>query len=227
MFIRRVILSIVWNLFIFGTLLFLPAGTFHWWRAWVLMGVLLVATLITMLSVFRTRPELLKERVKGLIQKGQPWTDRILVVLFMVTYLASVAFISIDVFNLHIFHPPSVFVSSFGLVLVIIGWTIISLVFKENDFAAPVVRHQAEREHHVVDTGVYSIVRHPMYAGLALYNVGMALWLESYAAALLTLLPLGFLALRIVFEERFLKRELPGYTAYTERVRNRLIPFVW
>ena len=70
MFIRRLITSIVWNLLIYGILLFLPARTFDWWRAWVLIGVLLIATIITMFSVMRTRPELLKERLKGLIQKG-------------------------------------------------------------------------------------------------------------------------------------------------------------
>ena len=89
------------------------------------------------------------------------------------------------------------------------------------------VRHQSERQHHVVDTGVYAIVRHPMYAGIFLFNAGMALWLESYAAAIATLIPISLLALRIVFEERFLRRELAGYEAYTEKVRYRLVPFVW
>ncbi len=227
MFIRRLITSIVWNLLVFGTLLFLPARTLDWWRAWVLIGVLLIATVITMFGVMRTRPDLLKERLKGIIQKGQPWSDRIIVLLFMVTYLGSVAFIPIDVFYLHIFPKPNLLVSSLGLILVVVGWTVISLVFKENDFAAPVVRHQAEREHHVVDTGVYAIVRHPMYAGLALYNIGLALWLESYAAALIALVPLASLAVRIIFEERFLKNALPGYDAYTQKVRYRVVPFVW
>ena len=65
-------------------------------------------------------------------------------------------------FIYHLLPKPSVWVSSLGLVLVVVGWVIISLVFKENAFAAPVVKHQAEREHKVVDTGVYAIVRHPM-----------------------------------------------------------------
>src|SRR5262249_35857943 len=119
------------------------------------------------------------------------------------------------------------FVSSLGLVLVIAGWVIISLVFKENNFAAPVVRHQAEREHRVVDTGVYAIVRHPMYAGIGLYSIGMAFWLYSYAAAIVALVPLAILAVRIVFEERFLVRSLPGYTEYAQKVRYRLVPYIW
>jgi protein-S-isoprenylcysteine O-methyltransferase Ste14 len=120
-----------------------------------------------------------------------------------------------------------VWVSSFGLVLVVVGWVIISLVFRENAFAAPVVRHQVERAHKVVDTGVYSIVRHPMYLGICIMNVGTALWLESYAGALLAIAPTCVLAVRILFEERFLREELQGYDSYTEKVRYRLIPFVW
>jgi protein-S-isoprenylcysteine O-methyltransferase Ste14 len=131
------------------------------------------------------------------------------------------------VFHYHLLPKPNVSVSSLGMALVILGWLIITLVFRENAFAAPVVRHQAERDHKVVDTGVYAIVRHPMYAGIFLFNVGMALWLESYAAAIATLVPISVLALRILFEERFLRRELAGYEDYTRRVRYRLVPFVW
>ena len=89
------------------------------------------------------------------------------------------------------------------------------------------VKLQEDRQHAVVDTGVYAVVRHPMYAGCAPLLIGMSLWLESYPAALLSLIPSGFLALRILFEEKFLTQKLPGYAAYTQKVRYRLIPFVW
>jgi protein-S-isoprenylcysteine O-methyltransferase Ste14 len=122
---------------------------------------------------------------------------------------------------------PATMVSSLGLLLFVAGWWIISLAFRENAFAAPVVKHQEERHQTVIDTGVYSIVRHPLYTGTALLLVGMPLWLESYAAAVLASVPIGLLAVRILFEERFLKRELKGYKAYTGRVRYRLIPWLW
>ena len=73
MFLRKLILGVVWTTCIYGAVLFLPAGTFHWWRAWVFLGVLAALTIATMVGVMRTRPGLLKERYKGLIQKGQPW----------------------------------------------------------------------------------------------------------------------------------------------------------
>src|SRR5215216_1336796 len=121
MFYRRLALGIFWNLMIYGAALFLPAGTFDWWRAWVLMGLLAAGTVATMLLVFRTRPDLLRERMKGMVQKGQPVADRVLVLAFLATYMGSIAFIALDVFDLHLLPKPSVWVSSVGLVLVVAG----------------------------------------------------------------------------------------------------------
>jgi protein-S-isoprenylcysteine O-methyltransferase Ste14 len=226
-FIRRLFFSIFWNAGIFGAVLFATAGTFDWWRAWVLVALIAVATVATMLGVLRTRPELLNERFKGIIQKGQPPIDRLLVLLFVFSYGLAIAFIPLDVFQFHLLPKPPIWVSSLGLILVGLGWCIIALVFRENAFAAPAVKHQKEREHHVVDTGVYAVVRHPMYSGIMLFNLGIALWLESYAGAMMTLIPIAFLIIRILFEEQFLRRELIGYEAYAQKVTNRLIPFVW
>jgi protein-S-isoprenylcysteine O-methyltransferase Ste14 len=180
-----------------------------------------------MVTVFSSREDLLKERFKPPIQKGQPLSDKIIVLLLLTTFCGLVAFIPVDVFRLHLIRKPVPLVSSLGLILFIAGWWIISLAFRENAFAAPVVKHQEERHQTVVSTGVYSIVRHPMYAGAVLLLIGMPLWLESYAAALLALVPLGTLVLRILIEEKFLRQKLEGYDAYTRRVRYRLIPFLW
>src|SRR3954447_18329979 len=111
-FIRRLVLAVLWNAGIFGGVLFATAGTFDWWRAWVLVSGIALATLVTMLSVFRTRPELLNERVKGLIQKGQPAIDRILVLLFVGSFQGTIAFIALDVFDLRLFPKPNLWVSS-------------------------------------------------------------------------------------------------------------------
>jgi protein-S-isoprenylcysteine O-methyltransferase Ste14 len=90
-----------------------------------------------------------------------------------------------------------------------------------------VVTHQAARHHTVIDSGVSAIVRHPMYTGVILFLIGVPLWLESSAAAVLASVPIGTFVLQIRVEEQFLRRELPGYDAYMERVRYRLIPGVW
>jgi protein-S-isoprenylcysteine O-methyltransferase Ste14 len=227
MFILRLIFGIILNVIIFGGLLFVPAGTLEWWRAGVFLGVIVVAAFVTMVTVFTSREDLLKERFKPPIQKGQPLSDKVVVLLLLTTFCGLVAFIPVDVFRLHLIRKPGPLISSVGLVLFVAGWWIISLAFRENAFAAPVVKHQEERHQTVVDTGVYSIVRHPMYAGAVLLLIGMPLWLESYAAALLASVPIGMLVVRIRIEERFLSRELPGYDTYTKRVRYRLIPFAW
>jgi len=227
MFIFKLIISVIYNLVIFGGLLFLPAGTLDWWRAWVFIAVVLIGTVATMAIIFPGRDDLLDERFKSPIQKGQPFADKILVVLLIAIFLGGIVFIPLDVFRFHLMGKPGAVVSTVGLILFVAGWCIISLSFKENAFAAPVVKYQKERQQTVVDTGVYGIVRHPMYAGAVLVGVGMPLWLESYAAALLASILIGVLALRILVEEQFLRRELKGYDAYMERVRYRLIPFVW
>jgi protein-S-isoprenylcysteine O-methyltransferase Ste14 len=114
-----------------------------------------------------------------------------------------------------------------GGALVIAGFLATCLVFRENSFAAPIVRHQTERGQRVIDTGPYAVVRHPMYASAILYLVGMPLLLGSwYGLAMVPLIVAG-IAPRAVLEERLLERELPGYAGYVTRVRYRLIPGVW
>jgi protein-S-isoprenylcysteine O-methyltransferase Ste14 len=227
MFILKSITSIIFNVAIFAVLLFLPAATLDWWRAWLFIGVVFIGTVGAMVSLSRDHEGLLKERLKPPIQKGQPLADKIIVVLYLAAFSGLVIFIPLDVFRFHLMGKPGTVVSSLGLALVVAGWWLAYLGLRENAFAAPVVKYQEERQQAVIDTGVYSIVRHPMYAGGALLAVGIPLWLESYPAALLTSVPIATVALRIVFEERFLKRELKGYDAYTQRVRYRLIPFLW
>lgn len=186
-----------------------------------------VMVAIAVWSSFSLPRDLLDERFKPPIQKGQPLADKIVLVLLLATFCGLLVFIPLDVFRFHLLAKPGTLVSSLGLVLVIAGCWIIYLALRENTFAAPVVKHQAERHQRVIDTGVYGMVRHPMYAGAVLLLVGLPLWLESYAAALLASVPIGTLAVRIVVEEQFLRRELKGYDAYTERIRYRLILFLW
>jgi protein-S-isoprenylcysteine O-methyltransferase Ste14 len=227
MSISKLIVGIISNVAIFGGLLFLPAGTLDWWRAWVFLGVVFVGAVASTVDLFRVNSGLLEERFKPPLQKGQPLADKIILILVVCAFFGLIAFIPLDVFRFHLMEKPGTVVSSLGLVLFVVGWWIMSLAMRENAFAAPVVKHQEEREQAVIDTGVYGVVRHPMYAGGVLLMVGMPLWLESYATALLASLPIGLLALRILVEEQFLRRELKGYDAYMARIRYRLIPFVW
>jgi protein-S-isoprenylcysteine O-methyltransferase Ste14 len=223
----KLTLGVLSNVAIFGVLLFAPALTLDWWRAWVFLGVVFVGAVASTVALYRVNKGLLEERYKPPIQKGQPLADKIVLVLLLAGFAGLVSFIALDAFRFHLLAKPGAFVSSVGLVLFITGWWLMTLALMENAFAAPVVKYQEERQQTVIDTGVYSVVRHPMYSGAVLLLVGMSLWLESYAAAIASSIPIATLVVRIFIEEQFLRRELKGYDAYTERVRYRLIPFLW
>jgi len=152
----------------------------------------------------------------------------VLVILLLAAFIGLLIVTPLDVFHLHLFVKPGPFVSSAGLALYVVGFWIAYLALHENAFASPVVKYQEERNQTVVASGVYSVVRHPMYAGGLLLTIGLPLWLESYVGALFAIVAIATIfAARSVFEERFLGRNLPGYDAYAKRVRFRLIPFLW
>jgi protein-S-isoprenylcysteine O-methyltransferase Ste14 len=155
--------SVILNVAIFATLLFIPAGTLHWWRAWIFLGVVLICTLATMFGVFAANEELLDERYKAPIQEGQPLADKIVLIMFIATFVGAIVLIPLDVFRLHVIAAPRTLVSCVGLATFIFGWCVITFAFRENAFAAPVVRHQQERGQKVIDTALYACVRHPMY----------------------------------------------------------------
>jgi protein-S-isoprenylcysteine O-methyltransferase Ste14 len=225
--VPKIVAGVVFNVAFYALLLFVPACTLHWCRAWVFLAVTLAVMTAAVFSILPDSADLFSQRAKGVIQKGQPLWDRILVIPLLVSFVGQIVFIPLDVFRFHLAPKPSGLVSLLGLALYVAGWWIMTLAMKVNPFAVPVVRLQEERHQRVIDTGVYAVVRHPMYAGFVPMVVGPALWLESYVAALVAIVPIAVVAVRCVFEERFLKRELKGYDAYTEKVRYRLIPFVW
>lgn len=223
----RLVLSLLGYVALFGALLFGPARTWNWPRAWALLGALLVTRAGSTIALYRGNPGLLRERTRVPLHRDQAGLDRILLPALMASFAAQVAFVSFDRWWLHLLPPPAVWVRWLGLTAFVFGWYVVHLALRANSFAVTVVRHQRERGHEVVTTGPYSIVRHPMYAGLLPVMIGLALWLGSSAGAIAALMPVALLAIRIVVEERFLRRSLPAYAKYAEAVRWRLVPGVW
>ena len=224
----RVLLRVVADAVVIAIVLFVAAGTLAWRRAWVLLAVLLVVRIATAIIVFRVNPALLRERATVLVHRDQPLADRMILLAFMTTAFIGVPGVAaLDVFHWHLLPAPPPSLAAVGLVLFGLGWVITALALRENAFAVTVVRLQQERRHAVVDTGVYGVVRHPMYAGNPFVLLGLSLWLGSYAAALSAIVPLALLIARIGLEERFLRRALPGYTEYAQRVSYRLLPGIW
>jgi protein-S-isoprenylcysteine O-methyltransferase Ste14 len=223
----RLIGGILYVAAFYGLALFLPAWTLHWWRAWELLGLTIVSTTVSTLYLSSANPDIVKERWKPPIQRGQPLADKILLSLFILLYIGTIVITPLDVFRWHLLAKPGTIVSALGLVFYLTSWVIITRVLRENSFASVAVRYQEERQHRVIDTGLYGIVRHPMYAGAIPLVLGMPLWLESYTAALAGLFVCVVMSARIRLEEKFLMRKLPGYEDYARRVRWRLIPGIW
>jgi protein-S-isoprenylcysteine O-methyltransferase Ste14 len=224
----KIVARLIADATLVAILLFVPAGTVAWLHAWVLVAVQLAVRLVTAIAVYRVNPTLLHERAKFPIHRDQPATDRFLLLAVITTgFVALPAIAALDVFRWHLLPRPSPSIATLGLVLFILGWSIKGLALRTNAFATTVVRVQREREHAVVDRGVYGVVRHPFYAGTPLVLIGLALWLESYTAALLAIVPTTFVVRRLQLEEHYLRRELPGYSEYTLRVPSRLIPGIW
>ena len=226
-FFLRVLGAVLYSSGMFAVLLLLPAWTWKWERAWLLLGLVVVGAVATMFAAFRDNEGLYQERKRGLFQKDQPLADKLVLIPFAIAFHAQIVCIPLDVFHWHLLPRPGAMLAEIGLGMFIAGWVFVTLAFRANAFAAPVVKHQKERHHRVIDSGAYAVVRHPMYTGVVLLLPGMALWLESVAAALLALVPIALLVVRIGIEENFLRRELTGYTEYTQRVRWRLVPGVW
>jgi len=222
---RLVLQTSAWLGFI-GVLLFMPAGTWRWPQAWALLAIFTVGSAVFSAWFLRRDPALLASRLGPLAQPGQPLWDRIFLVASLTVWCGWLVLMALDARRWHTSDVPQT-LNVLGGMLVVAGFAATSLVLRENSFAAPIVRVQTERRHHVVDTGPYAIVRHPMYAAAVLYFVGIPLLLGSWYGLLAVPLSTGGTALRAVLEERLLERELPGYVEYMTRVRYRLVPGLW
>jgi protein-S-isoprenylcysteine O-methyltransferase Ste14 len=224
---RLALAGVAMNAAFFALVLFVPAWTLDWWRAWVIIAIVIVGTAGSTIDLARVDSGLLEERFKSPVQRAQPLGDRILVIALLLSFFGYLSFTSLDATHLHLLPRPPGWLSFAGLLATIGGWSVAWLALRENAFAAPVVKLQDDRRQQVVDTGLYRYVRHPLYAGGALLIVGMPLWLQSTVGTLLSLIPIAVLVIRIMLEERFLRRKLAGYDGYAQRVRYRLIPLIW
>ena len=223
----RPLVGVVLYVALFAAFLFLPAPTLHWRAAWILLAVLLVVRGASVIRLWSTQRELIRERSKIPLHRDQVGADRPLLIGFMASFAAMIVLCSFDRWQLHAFPTLPPVIRMFGLALFVTGWWIVHLTLTANRFAVTVVRHQEERGQSVVDHGVYAIVRHPMYAAMLLVLPGLAMWLGSAAGLIACAVPLAILAVRIVVEERMLRTRLDGYPAYAQRVRSRMIPGVW
>ncbi|MDA9497710.1 methyltransferase family protein [Bradyrhizobium sp. CCBAU 11357] len=208
-----------------GALLFACAGTLRWPSAWAFLTTSALLGPLCGWWLYRIDPALLAERLRPVLQKDQPAADKMFMALFVLAILAWLAVMGLDRRVRSSDMPTVLQVLGLGLFLVSTLFTM--WVFRENSFAAPVVKLQAERAQHVISTGPYAHVRHPMYSGMVLFFTGVPLLLGSWWGLAMMPIFIALFAIRIPIEERTLREGLPGYTDYAARVRYRLIPGVW
>jgi len=206
-----------------------PGGTWIWPSGLWFVGIYGAISLTANLALAVFRPANFKTRQQAVVatrERRQPLIDAVGTGFLIVYWLAWLAFIPIDVFHLHLAPRPSAAISAVGGACALLGLVVGQLAVWENAFATPNVQDQSDRGQTVIDSGVYGLIRHPIYAGNLLLFGGMALWLGSTAAFIGVGVILAGTIARIAIEEGQLRASLPGYADYARRVRGRLIPFV-
>jgi protein-S-isoprenylcysteine O-methyltransferase Ste14 len=208
---------------VFGLLVFWPAGTFDYWRGWVFIVVFAASTTIPSLYLAVTNPAALRRRM----QAGPAAETRLLQkVIISVAFMAMGATIVVSALDFRFgWSTVPAAVSVVGDVLVAVGLGIAMLTTIQNGYASANITVESGQE--LVSTGLYSVVRHPMYFGNVVLMIGIPLALGSYWALLFVIPGLAVLAIRILDEEKVLAQELVGYPAYTNKVHYRLVPGVW
>ena len=203
-----------------GALIFIPAGTFNFYKGWLFMAVLFVPMLIAGLVMFVKSPELLSARLDAKEkQKGQSTLIKLTGLMFLFGFVLA----GLD-FRFNIFILPDI-VSYISAGVLLIGYALFAEVLRENAYLSRSIKVVEGQK--VVDTGLYSVVRHPMYSASLIMFLAMPLVLGSLVALGVFLIYPVIIAVRIIGEEKLLCDELPGYKEYKDKVKYRLIPFVW
>jgi len=207
----------------FALLLFLPAGTVNYWQGWAFLGVFVVVSLAPTMYLGKVDPATVQRRMNAGPRAETRPVQKAVVVGIVVCFCALLAVSGLD--RRFGWSTVPTAVSVLGLVMVAVGLGISMLVIFQNRYAAANI--VVEKDQPLVTTGLYGIVRHPMYAGSVVMMIGMPLALGSYWALLVAVAALVLLVVRILDEEKMLSQELTGYRDYMQKVHYRLVPLAW
>jgi len=219
LFVQAIVKFLVGVLLV-GLLLFLPAGTFAYWQGWLLMGILFVPMFFAGLIMMKKSPDLLRSRLNA---KEEQAEQRTVVALSGLMFLAAFVLAGLN-FRFRWLVLPD-WVSWAAAVLFLLAYALYAEVLRENVWLSRTI--EVQEDQWVVDTGLYGIVRHPMYMSTLLLFLSMPLVLGSVISFFIMLLYIPIIAKRIRNEEKVLEAELEGYAEYKERVRYRIIPYIW
>lgn len=205
---------------VIALVLFVPAGTLDYWQAWLYMAAVLIPALFVIIYFMIRDPAFLERRFRTREKEAkQRFVIRFALAVFIIAFIIP----GLDRRYGWSLVPPEISIAAD--VLVLAGYLFVFEVFRENSYAGRTV--QVDEGQKVVTTGLYSVVRHPMYAGQLVLYLATPLALGSYVAMVPFLFNIPVYILRIQNEEEVLRKELAGYKEYCEKTKYRLVPFVW
>ena len=213
----------IFGILLFAALIFVPAGTLNYWQGWLFLAVFAASTTAFTVYLALFDKPLLERRMKAGPWHEQESSQKIIVSLVFVGFFSLIVVSALDV-RFGWSRLPA-YISLIGEALIVSSFLFIFWVVRVNSFAASTI--QVTEDQKVVSTGPYAHIRHPMYSGALLLLVGIPLALGSWWALILIAPVMPVLIWRILDEERFLLRNLPGYAEYASTRRYRLIPHVW
>lgn len=214
--VKKMIAGVV----LIALMLFLPAGTIRYWNGWLFCAVLFIPVMIMGVVLFLKAPDLLRKRLQ---EKEEQSEQKTVVALSALMFLVGFVLAALD-FRFGWSNMP-VWVVSVASITFLIGYAIFAEVLRENAYLSRTVEVQENQQ--VIDSGLYGVVRHPMYSATVLMFLSMPLILGSYISFIVFLVYPFLLIKRIRNEEMVLEEGLDGYTEYKKKVKYRMIPFVW
>lgn len=205
---------------IFGLIIFLPAGSFHYWQGWLLMGVLFVPMFLAGLILMVKNPDLLRKRLNA---KEEEKEQKAVVALSGGMFVAAFVVAGLNWrFQWLVLPEWAVWLAA---ALFLFGYILYGVVLRENTYLSRTIEVQEDQK--VIDTGLYGVVRHPMYTATIILFLAMPLVLASPLSFLIMLLYIPLIARRICNEEAVLEQGLKGYSEYKQRVKYKVIPYIW
>jgi protein-S-isoprenylcysteine O-methyltransferase Ste14 len=204
-------------------LLFLPAWTFHYWQAWVFLAVFFIPALVITIYLGKNDLSLLQRRVDAGPREEKRRSQKIIQAIAQLAFFCIIVIPAVD--HRLGWSVVPVYAVGIGDVLVLSGFYIVFLVFKENTFTSAII--EVAKDQTVISTGLYGIVRHPMYMGALVLLFGIPPALGSWWGPLFVIPMIAVLAWRLLDEEKFLAADLKGYSEYQLKVKYRLLPFIW
>ena len=218
--LKDALIKIAFGIVAMGLLLFIPAGTIHWPDGWLLMIILFVPMFFAGLLMYAKAPDLLRSRLRA---KETQSEQKDVIKYSGLMFLAAFIIAGLNYRFQWIMMPRAVV--WIGVVIFLLAYCFFGEVLRENQYLSRVIEVQEDQT--VVDTGLYGIVRHPMYTATVLLFLSMPLVLNSLISFIIMLVYIPIIVKRIKNEEEVLETELKGYKEYKQKVKYRLIPFIW